>query len=622
MEDNNIQIKYKGKIVSLEEIINNPSKYNIETITVSYSDSLNNTEYSIVSLGTLEITSNPSKSEEINEQVRKIIKNLTSNKLTIVSKTLINKELIETISENDHLKKVRLTFSYAKENEQYKLTEEDYEILKKSKIPKEIITPKIEEELTENFDPIIGYNSKRILINRYNYQKLQELEEIYLRNNLSNEEISNLKYLPSQTKITIMIKDVKNIELILNRLLELDSQNEIIIKIENKEIFNKSEIYLNSEKYSKLNIRLFLDKNLKYNYSLREYKRFEEIIYTFIKPAIDRNYSPFERYIYAYNIAKKFKLYEENKNNLNDSRDLYKILINEYMVCVGYSKMFRDLLEKLGISTIDKSVTVTTNNPNEEIVNKDKIEFGEHARAYSHIKDEKYGIDGYYIADPTWDNSLEQDLYIYAALTNQEINNNFRMLKIITNNEDMLLDSENKEDFYQRLDRSVERSITKRIKKNKNITKDDYRTEIYRIYLEKIRRILDIIKKLDIEKYQEITNKYNIPIYLSNNNLKEFAFLMPEILDELCDYILSKVNKPISGQTIIDAAMVINKDIFNLTEQQTQELRKNLINTNNKRQNINFPTIKIKNQTTGEVTYQAPPNKFNITEQKSNHHQK
>ena len=30
------------------------------------------------------------------------------------------------------------------------------------------------------------------------------------------------------------------------------------------------------------------------------------------------------------------------------------------------------------------------------------------------------------------------------------------------------------------------------------LAKDDYRTEIYRIYLEKIRRILDIIKKLDI----------------------------------------------------------------------------------------------------------------------------
>lgn len=99
MEDNNIQIKYKGKIVILEEIINNPSKYNIETI-----------------------------------------------------------------SENDHLKKVMLTFSYAKENEQYTFMEEDYEILKKSKIPKEIITQKIEEELKENFDLIIGYNSERILI--------------------------------------------------------------------------------------------------------------------------------------------------------------------------------------------------------------------------------------------------------------------------------------------------------------------------------------------------------------------------------------------------------------------------------------------------------------------------
>ena len=119
-------------------------------------------------------------------------------------------------------------------------------------------------------------------------------------------------------------------------------------------------------------------------------------------------------------------------------------------------------------------------------------------------------------------------------------------------------------------------------------------------------------------------NKFYIPNKISNldNKLHEFIFNIPKILEVLCDYILTKVNKPISGQAIIDAAMVINKDIFNLTEIQEQDMRENLIEINKKRQEICFPSKKIKNDKTGEITYQNIPNKFDFSNQLSNTYEK
>ena len=67
--------------------------------------------------------------------------------------------------------------------------------------------------------------------------------------------------------------------------------------------------------------------------------------------------------------------------------------------------------------------------------------------------------------------------------------------------------------------------------------------------------------------------------------------------------------------------MVINKDIFNLTEIQEQDMRENLIEINKKRQEICFPSKKIKNDKTGEITYQNIPNKFDFSNQLSNTYQ-
>ena len=53
-----------------------------------------------------------------------------------------------------------------------------------------------------------------------------------------------------------------------------------------------------------------------------------------------------------------------------------------------------------------------------------------------------------------------------------------------------------------------------------------------------------------------------------------------------------------------------------------QRLREKVIENNKKRQEICFPSKKIKNDKTGEITYQNIPNKFDFSNQLSNTYQK
>lgn len=621
-----IQVKYKNqdKIVSLEEVIKKPSKFHIRDIIVKI-DSNNKKDETVYEIGynMLTITSFSKTDPQLNKIILEIVKNVEETTLGIYG-PIITPELIKVLSENNNISKIKLTDPLEPEDEQYTLTKEDYELLKTSKTPKQVITPKISPELEEVFDPIISYNMNKPLILHYNYQDLQKEKKIMINKPLLPEEIYNLMYLPPNIKIILNIDDYQNLELILDRLLELNIKNEININIKDETLFKKTNIYLNNSKYSKLKIIVLKDEKILNDYSLSQYKTYEDLLDIFVKPAIDRNYSPFEKYVYAYNITKKFKKYKENEKNLYDSRELYSILTNEYMVCVGYSNLFRTLLEKLGIPTMEKTVTVTTNKPNQELQN--EINLAGHSRVYSHIQDSKYKINGYYIADPTWDNNLEQDLYNHLALTDQEFDYSFRSSYIEPNSyKDILFASENKHDFYKRLERLIERNLSLKLSKSKR-TPDSfyYKKTVYTSYLSTINDILNVIKVLDNKKYQEIVNKFYIPNKISNldNKLHEFIFNIPKILEVLCDYILTKVNKPISGQAIIDAAMVINKDIFNLTEIQEQDMRENLIEINKKRQEICFPSKKIKNDKTGEITYQNIPNKFDFSNQLSNTYEK
>ena len=103
--------------------------------------------------------------------------------------------------------------------------------------------------------------------------------------------------------------------------------------------------------------------------------------------------SPFEKYLAIYDIVKNFKQYDKRDDDFfsQESRNLYMILNNNYMVCAGYARLLETLLKRIGI---DATYLISPTNT-------DNIQ---HAIVALKIKDEKYNLDGIYLSDPTDDN--------------------------------------------------------------------------------------------------------------------------------------------------------------------------------------------------------------------------
>lgn len=115
------------------------------------------------------------------------------------------------------------------------------------------------------------------------------------------------------------------------------------------------------------------------------------------------NYSPFEKMLAAYlNVTRRSYLQEDEGDHYSQSRSIYGIFNSEKIVCVGYSELFKAIINEIGdenIKVYSNHVAVSTDN-----ITKD----GGHANLIVYVKDEKYGIDGYYYCDPTWDSGHEK----------------------------------------------------------------------------------------------------------------------------------------------------------------------------------------------------------------------
>lgn len=101
--------------------------------------------------------------------------------------------------------------------------------------------------------------------------------------------------------------------------------------------------------------------------------------------------SPLEKIMFVYDRV-KYRLYEDDLDDINSSRDLDKVLNGDKIVCAGYSNLFTAVLTSLGIN----SIPVIDLNI-------------KHQRSLAYIKDAKYNIDGVYAFDPTWDKRKNKD---------------------------------------------------------------------------------------------------------------------------------------------------------------------------------------------------------------------
>ncbi len=178
-----------------------------------------------------------------------------------------------------------------------------------------------------------------------------------------------------------------------------------------KEIKNKYSKYLN-------NIYLNVEGN-------SEYLTVDDTISTLNKVealASDirkLNLSPLENMVYVYDLVKS-RIYNKEKDSDYEyiSRDLSCVLNGDSIVCSGYIALYKAVLSRLGIEVFSEYLT-----------HEDK---SGHERAVSRVVDPKYGVDGVYFFDPTFDSKTSEedsyyiDNYRFFLKTFSEINEESR----------------------------------------------------------------------------------------------------------------------------------------------------------------------------------------------------
>lgn len=416
-------------------------------------------------------------------------------------------------------------------------------------------------------------SNKKILGNEYE-TVISEQIPIYINENITDYE--NLKFIPSHKEIhifseTLESKKCDNMFNIIKTLRDNGQENLVsfsFLDFSRKKFFESKLIYSN---FSNVKVG---------NSTLEDLKRENDLLELMISDIKNSNYSPFEKYIAVYNIVKKFKEYKENKENDAESKYVSRILLNDYMVCAGYSLLLEELLYRVGINSYYHSVCVDTSYDEGFTMEEKLVEKEGHARLIVNINDPKYNIHGFYKADPTWDNDLEFDYYNYALIGSKK--NEVERRYFYLENIDFLLNSETFEDFATNIN-----LILDRFQKiyNMSCESNDSMSKT-KSYVRVIKLILTLLKDLDSKKYIDLSRRYQ-EVSKENNN---YNFdLANEFFTEVGHYFVGHYGKDIPIDTIIDAACVVNKDVFGFNDEQLKEYRKQLLEENIDRDKDYFP---------------------------------
>ena len=530
--------------------------------------------------------------EEINKLLVDIIINY-KDKLVIKSSALITDEVINAIANNHNITEIYL----GSESDIYKLKESDYKKLKNGSI-KSIITYGVEKELDNNDDKIIDNKNEvknKKIVKGYSYNDLMYCSTIILDSPLNENEISYFS-ISKDLKIVFDYDDYNSIFKNIEKLEMMGSDFSYQINVSDKDKFN--EYILNHEIiFGRIDVKVATT-----TLNIADYLKYEKMLYEMIEPAI--LLSPYEKFLYAYSITKHFKKYkevDENDDKIN-SRNLYKILDNEYIVCAGYAILLQDLLNKLGIKTIDYGVIVDVGfdkvNVLQEKVDEAKSSKAGHARIIINLVDSKYGINGIYQSDPTWDNILDEDSYIYSLMTFDEASKTKRYL-YQDKTEYHLLSSKTLEEFYQNVNKYMDEFI------NNDTLAIKFTEEKARLRV--VNDLLGVIKKLDSKYYKVLVMKYNdidkYDISVINKFFKDFLY------DVGC-YIVSKSNNPIKLEQIKPCIEFLYTKFYGLSEEDVKKEVNRTIEFNKKRMNEKFPTTYKINQDGTKEVYSYLENKF------------
>lgn len=369
-----------------------------------------------------------------------------------------------------------------------------------------------------------------------------------MENKLKNTNKQNIYYTNSLNfDFNTLEENITEIHYNNNTYIEIDGEeiNKFIEKLKNYNNNIKLVLRISYDLYDREELEKIKYKDLVEFKSEQDLNRLkvddlinvDKLLDLFIEDIKISDLSPFEKYTAAYNIVKSFKQYNMFMNDKyldqkisDQSRSLYLILLNDYIVCCGYTVFLSTLLYKLNIRSLS---------------------FGDdkHQINLTNIVDPKYNINGYYFSDVTTEN------YYYYKMGNlNQLNKTVNYFSHITYDRCMNKYSEllnNQKTISEPMNMKDDNEMLEYL--NKNIETN----------FKGIDNIKDTIYILDPEYYEKIKNK--------KANL-EFAH-------EINEYFKSKNNKPISADVDFNVMAELDKFVNNAiyNKQELEKLKKEIV---------------------------------------------
>lgn len=396
---------------------------------------------------------------------------------------------------------------------------------------------------------------------------------------LKENKIENLRFLPDNAIINIIVHDFYHeyseeeiLTLISEKLDILDKLNKkfiVKIPVDKRNIFQK----LFKTNYNNLDLII---KNDSYEYPYQQYLEEEKKLDSIVEPIKNANLSPLEKYIAVYNIVKNFKPYKENTENPEYSRYLRYILDNKYMVCVGYAKLLEVLFNKVGINTQHLSVSVDTSYKKGFTLEEKPVEYAGHARVIVDLDDDKYNIHGLYMSDPTWDNNLENSYLNHSIMTFDKMQISNILFKYNTYS-NIILDIHNFQEFNDQVNFLLKRTLNKDSILTQNKT-----------FKEKLLYAYKNITTSVIDSFECDPNSQKF--YQALKNCQEENDYI-NLLTKIGHYLVTRINKPIQDETILQANLTGIKVLNNLDENTLNNLKNEQEISYEKREEFYFPYI-------------------------------
>lgn len=491
--------------------------------------------------------------EEMDELIIDTLKNTTKYSIKLGSEELINDNFLEAISQNKNIKHIQLTSTK-------ELSKREIDILLLDHVKE--ITCSV--DFGDDFDFLYEYIPT---LNIINYPRICDLDignfanfDVVLKIDepLTSEQLVQLQKLFEKYPQESVSIDFANKEQI-KEIISIVKSKEIFIK--DRKEYTKDDYALFDGLSNDIFIKIGRDADVKPIYL----KEREIILNEIVDEVKEYELSPLERYMYIYNIVKLFKEYKKEgveEKNTFISRHSAFTLFNEYMVCAGYAELLCELADRLNepnLKVCNYSCTVWSESRNEEVG---------HRKCLVKIKDEKYGIDGIYISDPTWDHVIYNRKYL-----NDEG-------KIATD----YTESWAHQDLYNHFLMTKEEVVDERTK------------YVYPDVTDLLFRSASIFSDEEIERLPHLLSLSQDVIQRLNPNNK---MTIEEMNTEI-----ENVSQPlISGEKIIESINTIYSKIFYGTKEQIDGLVQQTVNINNGMHNIKFDKTKNKFNTNGIKIY-------------------